>query len=46
MCNCGSGTKTRQFEHVAPDGTKTVVATQGEAVSMTRKQGGTWKIKQ
>lgn len=45
MCNCSSATK-RAFEHTAPDGTKTVVYSQSEAVRMTRQQGGTWKIKQ
>lgn len=43
-CNC-SGNK-REFEHTAPDGTKTVVKTQHEAIALARKLGGVWKIKE
>jgi len=43
-CNCGSG-KGRTFEHVAKDGKVTVVATQQEAIKLTRQNGGTWRIK-
>jgi hypothetical protein len=42
-CNCGK--PARQFEHVGPDGKVTVVQSQQEAVQLTRKNGGTWRIK-
>lgn len=42
-CNCGS--KTREYEYTAPDGTKTVVKTQHEAIALARKNGGTWRLK-
>lgn len=45
-CNCGkSGSKRRQFEHVAKDGKVTVVNSQSEAISLTRQHGGTWRLK-
>lgn len=40
-CNCG---KSKKFEHVAKDGTVTVVSSQLEAISLARKVGGTWRI--
>lgn len=43
-CNCGSN--KRQYEHTAPDGTKTVVPTQHEAIALARKLGGTWRVKE
>ena len=42
---CGCGGNRRRFEHVAPDGKVTVVTSQAEAIALTRKHGGTWRLK-
>jgi hypothetical protein len=41
-CNCG---KRRVYEHVAPDGARTEVKSQSEAIRLVREHGGTWKLK-
>ena len=41
-CGCQ---KTKVFVHTAPDGTKTEVNSQNEAVALTRSQGGRWAVK-
>ena len=42
---CGCGKPRRSFEHVALDGTVTVLDSQYEAIRMVAKAGGTWRLK-
>jgi len=44
-CSCGGGSAKRQFEHVAVDGRVTVLDSQTAAIEMTRRVGGTWRLK-
>lgn len=45
-CGCGGGKAKKQIVYTSPEGKEQVVATQQEAVAMTRKHGGKWRLKQ
>ena len=45
-CGCGSGgAKKQEYEVVGKDGTVTVVASRTEALSLVRRNGGSWRPK-
>ena len=42
---CGCNGSKKEYEHIAKDGTITVVGTQTEAIAKTRREGGSWRVR-